>query len=240
MENKITLIQFPQPKNCSSYSPYCLKMETYLKVAQVSYENKFTVSMGNSKKKKMPMILDQGELIEDSTFIIEHLKNKHGIDVDKHLAPEQKAISKAFQWLCEKSISDIIVHFRWVDKTNWPKFRDVIFRGAPWFIKGTVANLMASSIKKTLHRHGLGRFTDAEKLKILDDNLSAISNYLGSKKFFFGDQVSMIDTILYSFLVQVMPRDVVLQFEHVMDKYPNLKKYIENFANTYWPENSGK
>ena len=111
MENKITLIQFPRPENCSSYSPFCLKMETYLKAAQVPYENKLTVSMGKSKKSKMPMILDNGELVEDSTFIIEHLKQKHGIDLDKHLNQEQKAIAKAFQWLCEKSIVDIVVHF---------------------------------------------------------------------------------------------------------------------------------
>ena len=224
MENKITLIQFPRPENCSSYSPFCLKMETYLKAAQVPYENKLTVSMGKSRKSKMPMILDNGELVEDSTFIIEHLKQKHGIDLDKHLNQEQKAIAKAFQWLCEKSIVDIVVHFRWVDQTNWPKFRDVIFRGAPWFIKGTVANIMARSIRKTLHKHGMGRFSDIEKLKILDDNLSAISTYLGAKQFFFGDQVSTIDTVLYAHLVQVAPRGVVPQFERVMDNYPNLKK----------------
>ncbi len=232
----ITLIQFPKSPNCLSYSPFCLKMETYLKVADVPYENKLTVSMAGSKKKKMPMILDQGELVEDSTLIIEHLSQKHGVDLDKHLTAEQRAVSKAFQWLCEKSLVDIVVHFRWVDQDNWPKFREVIFRGAPWLVKATVANIMAKSIKRTLHKHGMGRFTDAEKLKILDDNLMAISDYLGNKKFFFGDQVSTIDVTLYSFLVQVDPRGVVRQFEGVLGKYPNLEKYVAHFAKTYWPE----
>jgi glutathione S-transferase len=232
----ITLIQFPKSPNCASYSPFCLKMETYLKVAKLPYENKLTVSMTGSKKKKMPMILDQGELVEDSTLIIEHLKQMHGVDLDKHLTPEQKGISKAFQWLCEKSLVDIVVHFRWVDQNNWPKFREVIFRGAPWLVKVTVANAMAKSIKKTLHKHGMGRFTDVEKLRIMDDNLSAISNYIGDKKFFFGNQVSTIDVTLYSFLVQVEPRGVVSQFEGAIDKYPNLKEYLDHFTKTYWPE----
>lgn len=192
--------------------------------------------MSKSKKKKMPMILDQGELIEDSTLVIEHLKKKHGIDLDEHLTLEQKAVAKAFQWLCEKSLVDIIIHFRWVDKNNWPRFREVIFHGAPWMVKATIANIMASSIKKTLYKHGIGRFTDTEKLKILEDNLAAISNYLGTKKFFFGDQISTIDTILYSHLVQVDPRGVVTQFEGVMEKYPNLKKYVDNISKMYWPE----
>ncbi len=232
----ITLIQFPRPSNSASFSPFCLKLETYFKIAKVPYENKLTVSTAKSKKKKMPMILDDGQLIEDSTFIIEHLKNKHGIDLDQHLTIEQKAISESFQWLCEKNLLDIVVWFRWTDEKNWPKFREILFHGAPWLIKATVANSMAKSIKKTLYKSGIGRFTDEEKLQILNKNLSAISNYLGHKKYFFGDQVSTIDTIIYSHLVQVEPRGVVAQFEGLLEKYPNLKKYVQNFTKTYWPE----
>ena len=234
--NMITLIQFPKPPTRISFSPFCLKLETYLKVAKIPYENKLTVSTAKSKKKKLPMILDQGELIEDSTIIIEHLKEKYHIDLDQHLSPEQKAIAKSFQWLCEKSIVDIVMYFRWCDPINWPKFREVVFKGAPWLIKATVANGMASSIRKTLYKHGIGRFSDIEKLKILDDNLEAIGNYLGQKKYFFGDQVSTIDTILFATLVQLEPRDVVAQFEGVLEKHPLLVKYIENIKKEYWPE----
>ena len=232
----ITLVQFPKPPNRPSFSPFCLKLETYLKVSNLPYKNKLTISTKNSKKHKMPMLLDDGDLIEDSTFVIEHLKKKHGIDLDQNLTDEQKAISKAFQWLCEKSIVDIVVYFRWVDEKNWLKFREVIFHGAPWIIKATIGNKMSRSIQKTLHKHGIGRFTDVEKLKILDDNLLAISNYLADKKYFFGDQVSTIDTILYSHLIQVAPRNVVPQFEGVIDKYPNLKNYVNRFSKTHWPE----
>lgn len=232
----ITLIQFPKSQSDLSFSPFCLKLETYLKATKIPYENKFTVSMAGSKKKKMPMIRDQGEMIEDSTFIIEHLKQKYNFDLDKNLSPEQKAVSKAFQWLCEKSLVDIVVHFRWVDPDNWPKFRDIIFRGAPWFIKLTIANSMAKNIKQTLYKHGMGRFTDQEKIKILNDNLLAISNYLSDKKFFFGDEISTIDITLFSFLVQVAPRGVVKQFEGVLEQYPNLIRYIERIEKAYWPK----
>ena len=236
VKENITLIQFPKQPHRHSYSPFCLKMETYLKVAEVPYDNKLTVSMAGSKKKKMPMILDQGELIEDSTLIIEHLKQKYGIDLDKNLTLEQKAIAKAFQWLCEKSLYDIVVYFRWVDKQNWKKYRDIIFYGAPWIVKATIANSMAKSIQKTLFKHGTGRFSDAEKLKILDDNLAAISNYLGNKKFFFGDQVSSIDVTLFATLVQIETRNVVSQFDGVLNKYSNLINYMNYFNKTYWAD----
>jgi glutathione S-transferase len=232
----ITLVQFPNAKNRPSYSPFCLKLESYFRAANVPYENKLTISTANSKKNKMPMIIDQGETIEDSTIIIEHLKNKHNIDLDKHLTAEQKGIARAYQLLCEKSIVDIFMYFRWVDKNNWPKFRNVLFVGAPWLVKVTIANIMSKSIEKMLYKHGLGRFTDAEKLKILDDNLLAISSYLGSKKYFFGDQISTIDTILFANLVQVFPRNVVPQFTGMIQKYPNLLTYVSHFSATHWPE----
>ncbi len=192
--------------------------------------------MTGSKKKKMPMILDQGELIEDSDFIIQHLRLKHGVDLDSHLSDEEKAVAKAFQRLCEKNIVDIVVYFRWVDKENWPKFRDIVFRGAPWFIKLTIANGMAKNIEKTLFKHGIGRFTESEKLKILDDDLKAISNYLGDKKYFFGNQVSSIDTVLFSTLLQVNSRGAVKQFERTLEAYPNLKSYVDRLTQSFWPE----
>ena len=113
-------------------------------------------------------------------LFFQYLKEKYHADLDQHLTVEQKAISKSFQWLCEKSIVDIVVYFRWCDPENWPKFREVVFKGAPWLIKATVANGMASSIRKTLYKHGIGRFSDAEKLKILNEawiNTSCI--YIG-------------------------------------------------------------
>ena len=182
------------------------------------------------------MILDQGELIEDSDFIIQHLRLKHGVDLDSHLSDEEKAVAKAFQRLCEKNIVDIVVYFRWVDKENWPKFRDIVFRGAPWFIKLTIANGMAKNIEKTLFKHGIGRFTESEKLKILDDDLKAISNYLGDKKYFFGNQVSSIDTVLFSTLLQVNSRGAVKQFERTLEAYPNLKSYVDRLTQSFWPE----
>lgn len=232
----ITLVQFPHAKGRFSFSPFCLKLETYLKIANVPYENKYTVSMKNSKKKKMPMIIDQGALIEDSDFIIQHLKLKHNADLDGHLSNEERAVAKAFQRLCEVSIGDVILYFRWVDKENWAKFRDIVFRGAPWFIKVTIANGMARNIAKTLYKHGIGRFTDEERLKLLDDNLDAISKFLGHKRYFFGDKVSTIDVILFSVLVQLNSRGAVRQFDQLLNRFPNLTTYMERFRSIYWPD----
>jgi glutathione S-transferase len=234
----IKLIQFPNKPDRASYSPFCLKLETFFKVAKIPFENQFS-SSPKGKKKKMPMIDDQGELIEDSSLVIEYMKTKHSVDLDAHLSAEQKAVGRAFQWLCEKSQIDIVMSFRWNNPENWVKFRDVIFDGAPWLIKVTIANMMAGNVKKTLYNHGIGRFNDDERLKMFEDNLRAISDYLGTKKYFFGDKICSYDVTLFSCLVQCRSRGVVPQLEGRIEKFPNLVKFVAEIQKSYWPEWAG-
>lgn len=232
----IQLVQYPKSENFPSVSPFCLKLETYLKATETPYENKVTVSTAKTKKKKLPVIKDGNELIEDSTFIIEHLQKKHKIDLDQNLTDEQKSITQAFKWLIERNIVNIVMWFRWADEKNWPKFRDIIFAGAPWIIKATIANQMAKKVKKTIWDMGIGRFTDTERLHLLNQDLKAISDYLGNKKYFFGDTFHSIDCILYAALVQIEKSNYTPQLNPVMDQYPNLKKYVATVSEKYWPE----
>ncbi len=223
----IKLIQFPYPKGRFSFSPFCLKLESYLKLTNTSYENKFTVKPNQFSKQKLPVIQDGEKLIEDSHFIIQYLKETYNIDLDKHLNSEQKAISTAFQVLCEKNIVDITMYFRWCHKQNWPKFREIIFRGAPWLIKASIANGMAKSIQKTLYKSGIGRFTEEEMLILLKQYVKAISDFLADKEFFFGNQVSSIDCIIFASLLQVDQSEIVPQFQNFIDAHPNLRAYLK-------------
>lgn len=232
----ITLLQYPHPQNHPSVSPFCLKLETYFKVAGVPYQNKLTVNTGQTKRKKLPVIVDQGEMIEDSTLIIQHLKNKHGIDLDKNLTDEQRALTTAYKLVCEKSLVDIIMYFRWVDKNNWPKFREVIFGNAPWLVKATFANAASRRVNKILYGHGMGRFSDAEIIEFLHEDLKSISTYLSSKKYFFGEQPSSIDCTLFGHLAQLDRDRVVPQFKGILKQYPNLQIYVDNMFKLYWPQ----
>lgn len=192
--------------------------------------------MKNFKNKKMPVIKDGEMQIEDSTFIIEYLKNQHGFDLDKELTNEQKAISRSFQWLCERSLAEVVIYFRWVKSENWLKFREIIFHGAPWIVKRTVANAMAKSVAQTLYKSGVGRFSDEERLLILKSDLKALSDFLGPRPYFFGERVSTLDVIAFSFLVQTESRGVVKEFEGLLGSFPNLKSFVDRFQLQYWPE----
>lgn len=76
----VKLHQFPVGKEIPSTSPFCLKVETFLRINSIPYENNRGYKMG--KKGKLPWIEYNGERTADSKFIIEYLRNKFEANLD--------------------------------------------------------------------------------------------------------------------------------------------------------------
>jgi glutathione S-transferase len=78
----ITLHQFVPTFGLPNASPFCMKLETWLRKAP---------------KSKMPYIVDHGRVVSDSSFIIEYLKATCGDKLDAWLSAEQHAVALALQ-----------------------------------------------------------------------------------------------------------------------------------------------
>ncbi|KAL9961718.1 hypothetical protein ACROYT_G030718 [Oculina patagonica] len=78
----VVLHQFP-PFDGSpvvSASPPCLKLETFLRMAKIPYENEYGFKF--SKKGKMPWIEFNEQEIADCNFCIQFLKKEFQVDID--------------------------------------------------------------------------------------------------------------------------------------------------------------
>ena len=78
----IKLYQFRPAFGLPNASPFCMKVENYLRMAGLAYECPRGADMRKAPKGKMPYIEDEGSLIADSSFIIDHLKRKYGDPLD--------------------------------------------------------------------------------------------------------------------------------------------------------------
>ena len=73
-------------------SPFAMKGDMLMKMSGIDYRAE-PGDVTKTPKKKLPVLLDHGEVITDSTFIRLHLEQKYGIDFDAGLDARQRAIA---------------------------------------------------------------------------------------------------------------------------------------------------
>src|SRR5688500_7322832 len=105
----LTLHQPPGGFGVGSVSPFCFKLECYLKMAGVPYKAQMA-DFRRAPKGKVPFIEEDGKLLGDSQHIIEHLKRKHGDPFDAKLSPEQLATGHLVRRVLEETLYWHIIH----------------------------------------------------------------------------------------------------------------------------------
>ena len=114
----ITLQVFGPGFGLPDPSPFCMKADILLQMSGLPHERKIG-NMRRAPKGKLPLIIDAGEIVADSTFIRLHLERKYGIDFDKGLTPEQRGIAWAVEKMLEDHLYWFVVSERWANDSNF-------------------------------------------------------------------------------------------------------------------------
>lgn len=230
---KVMLHQFPPVANLPSLSPFCLKMETYLRMNKVPYENVHSYKVG--KKGKMPWIEYKGERIPDSNFIIEYLNKTLEIDMDKNLSKCEKAQSRALRIMLEENFSFTVLYSRWVDECN--EFKKIIpahHKGIGFAVQMKMQQRKARS---TLDHQGLGRHSKEEIYRIAEQDLRALSDYLGEKPYLMGTEVTTLDASAFGFLANILLSGFEgVHYKLMKEELTNLCDYVERIKAEFWPD----
>jgi glutathione S-transferase len=232
----IKVHQFEPAFGLPNASPFCMKLETYLRMAGIPFElaPPNMQDIRKAPKGKMPFIEDNGNIIADSTFIIDYLKSNHGVTLDNWLSPEQKAIALGFQRLMEENLYWVMVHTRWLEPTGWPVIKATFFDKIPVPFKWFVPALAKRGLIKAMHGHGIGRHSVAEIHEIGKRDITAIANFLGDKPYFMGNQPSTIDATIYAFVANLVYVPIASPLKQQTEKYPQLKAYCERMQARYY------
>lgn len=221
----ITLYQPPAVWGLLNASPFCMKLEVYLKIAEIEYQVK-PFNPQKAPAGKMPYIKKpNGESMGDSSRIIDYLKSEIK-DLDEGLSAEEKALSLAFQRMLEEHFYFAAIYYRWLKDENFVHVKKAFFDSFPWPIKEIVPPIILKKLRRDLKGQGLGRL-DEDYLAIrANQDLQAVADFLGDKTYCFGETPRTLDAVFYAFLATAYIPDMPNPMKLFIEKNQILKDYI--------------
>uniref|UniRef100_A0A8W8KXW2 Failed axon connections-like protein n=2 Tax=Magallana gigas TaxID=29159 RepID=A0A8W8KXW2_MAGGI len=214
-----------------SITPFAVKLETYLRMAKVPYLNENDSVTNRSSKGKLTWIEYNGQEVADSEFCIQFINKTFNIDLDKNFSDEEIGAGRAIQRMVDEHLHWTVALQRWVyDPKHGIDVRK--FLNIPWPMFYMVGNL----VKKQSYAQGVGRHSEEEVLQVMDEDLMALSKFLGMKKFMLGEQASQTDCAVFGMLSQIHWHSFGGTGETLYKKYPNLSAYCERMKAKFWPD----
>lgn len=237
----VTLYGFGKHFNVMDASPFVVKVDLFLKMANLPYKVISDVrNMKLAPKGKLPFIDDDGHKVADSVAIIEYLTDQYQITLDEKLTAEQNAQAYLLTKSLDEGLYWCLVYSRWIADDSWLVVKESFFGTMPLPLRWFVPNLLRKSVIKNLHGQGMGRHSEAEVLAIVDKALSSLSVLLADNTYFFGEDYCAFDAVVYSHLCQFISVRYENGFESDFSKrakqYDNLVSFCQRIENKFYSE----
>ena len=232
----IVLHQPPtRPWGTPNMSPFCCKLETYLRMAEVPYTT-VAADFRKAPKGKIPFVsIDGGPLMGDSQLIIDELEHRLGERaLDADLSPRDRALVRMVRRTMEEAFYFVGLYFRWKTDDGYavlaPEFKKML--PAPFRI---LLPMIRRGTKKKLYAQGTGRHTASEVAAMGAADLAAVAELLGDRPFLLGDRPRTVDATIFAFLEGVLgfPLESAIQ---VAAAHPNLVAFRARVRDGWWKD----
>lgn len=234
-KSEITLVQFPRRLGVPNASPFCCKLELWLKLAGVPYRIEEQAMPFKAPKKKIPYIIEDGRAIGDSTLIIEHLTRTRNIDLDTGLSDRERALDQAIWGMCDERLYWLGVWDRWVGP-GWPVVSASFFAEIPGFFRPLMKAFAQRAVKKQLWAQGTGRHAAEEIQNMAKRDIAALAAIIGDGPYVHGEQIRSIDAVVYAYVVNLTEFRMITPMTEAARAYPNLVAYARRISEQYFPD----
>lgn len=228
-----TLLVFQPAPGQPSASPFSTKAMILLEMAGLAYETR----IGNptkAPKRKLPVLIDDGQTIPDSNFIRRHIETRYGTDFDAGLDVRERAVALAMIALAEDRLYFVGLAERWLYPENRPALVEMMKgSGVPAPIAGPVTRMVTRSIRKSLEGQGHGRHSREEGLAIGRGAIDAFAAQLGHRPFLMGDEPTGADAAVYPMLSGNLAPSFETDLKGMVRAHANLVAYTERMAERF-------
>jgi glutathione S-transferase len=233
----LTLFQPPtRPWNTPNLSPFCTKLECYLRMAEIPYQAA-AMQIGKAPKGKIPYVaLPDGTLMGDSQLIIEQLERtlvaagKPALDAE--LSARDRAIGHLVRRTLEEGYYFVSIYLRWKTDEGFAVVRDAFKQ----FVPGIIIPFVRRGIRKKLHGQGTGRHTFEEAMALGASDFDACAELLGDRPFLLGDKPRSVDCTLFAFLDGVLGFPADSPVKARVTSHGNLVAYRQRIRDRWWKD----
>lgn len=241
----VYLYQFTRTPLLPSMSPYCLKVETWLRLAGLKYENIDHKLKLRSKKGQLPFVEVNGEEIADSAIIIKELAQRYEKDLDAALTQEQRNIAHAMISMLENHLNWVLLFWRSKNPEHMIKGYKVNLQHA---LGSRLPNALLNFFfkfqygrkgSKKVKAQGLGVHKPEEIEEFGKQDLKVLSELLADKPFFFGDEPTILDCVAFSVLAQIHFISDEVKYtlkEFMQENCPNLVGHVSRIKERCFPD----
>jgi len=232
----VYLCQFPLCPSVRSISPFALKLETWLRLTGIKYENIHTMKF--SSKGQIPYIELNGEQIADSNIVIEKLKEKFQVDPEKDIPETDVAMAHAATVMVENHTAHIGFHYRY--GYNMENFLNTL-QLADYYPSGKQiknwGKFQPSMTRFRSYLQGIGRHENSDIWEMSFKDLAALSSWLGTKDYFLGSKPTTVDCMLFGHLAQFLFIDIGFPQKTFLEtRCTNLVELVGRIKNQFWKD----
>jgi len=231
----IKLFQFPRMFSIPNLSPFCCKLETWLRITGIPYEVVDTPDPRSAPKGKLPFIEDGGVRMGDTSLIIEHLRETRGVDPDAHLDPSQHAIARLVQRTLEEHYAFVLLYTHFMREQGWQHTR-ATFAKVPALIRPVVARIVRGRMRNILWVQGLSRHSDEEIIELGLQDWRAVLKVMSDGPFFFGGEAKGVDAIVFATLATTILTPIESPIRDYLRSQPACVRYVEKMHDRFFPE----
>jgi glutathione S-transferase len=216
-------------------SPFCCKLETWLRITKIPYEVVDTPDPKKGPKGKLPFIEDAGRVIGDSSAIINHLKNTRQIDPDAHLDEKQRATSLLVQRTLEEHYAFVTLYTHFIRADGWRETR-AFFDAVPAPVRPLVSVMLRRQMRKVLWLQGTLRHSDEEIMAAGVADWKAVLATMSDGNYFFGDRPSSVDATLLGVLATTVLTPMQSPISDFLRSQSKCMGFTDRMMGAFFPE----
>ncbi len=209
----IELFMFQKAWQIIDINPFCMAVDSFLKITQLPYQTTYLASGQNTPNGTLPYIKDGHHELDDSREIMRYLINKHQLAIDKTLNKHDVIQADKLMLKLEKHLYPVMLYSRLIDKKGLAIFNRDIFKPQGMNeddIEKMITGLKQGLLKTVRHKESDQVYQQGIAV------LAEIKNQMSHKDYIFGHKPCSYDASLYAFLMNIyhIPVDSPLSLYH--------------------------